>query len=289
MKAMVLAAGLGTRLRPYSLLRPKPLFPVVDIPLLLHTITQLRSWGTEEVLVNCHHLKAQIVDLLSDEPGVYLQQEDKILGTGGGLRKAQQFFGQEPVLIVNGDIYHTIDIASVIDTHLTSGAGATLVLHDYPRFNNVTVREDGRISCFGPQTGQRKQLAFTGVHVIDPSLLSIIPENSFANIIDCYSYWIEKGALIAGLEVENHYWTDMGTPQDYLNLHATLLREKRFGSSNPFFVGKNVTLGDDVMFDDWVSIGSRSHIGSDVSLRRVVVWDGVTVPDGTEISDSILV
>jgi mannose-1-phosphate guanylyltransferase len=289
MKAMILAAGLGTRLRPYSSLRPKPLFPVVDNPLLLHTIKQLRAYGIEEILINCHHLKDQIVTLLSGEPDIYLQQEEKILGTGGGMRKAVQFFGKEPVLIVNGDIFHTIDIRSVIDNHHSSGAAATLVVHDYPRFNSVTIDENRMIRCFGELGSNKKQLAFTGIHIIDPGLLKIIQEDTFANIIDCYTWWIGKGAAIIGLEVENHYWTDMGTPQNYLDLHGALLKEKRFGCKDPFFIGQNVTMADDVILNDWVSIGSSSSIGSGASLKRVVVWDGAMVADGAQISDAIIV
>ena len=289
MKAMILAAGLGTRLRPYSLNRPKPLFPVLDTPLILHTIKQLRFFGIEEILVNCHHLKNQIVDLVSREPGVFVQEEEKILGTGGGLRKAVQFFGEDPFLVVNGDIFHTIDIKEVIDNHLQSGASASLVLHDYPRFNSVTVGKNGLVRSFTDKGVYGKRLAFTGIHVVDPFLLSIIPENRFSHIIDIYSSWINKGKSIAGIQVSNHYWADIGTPEDYLDLHASLLKKKRFNASNSFHIGENVTIADDVVLSDWVSIGSHSTIGSGVSLKRVVVWDGCMVADGTKISDAILV
>jgi len=145
MKAMILAAGLGTRLRPFSLVRPKPLFPVLDQPLIIRIIDQLRRHGIDEILVNCYHLKDQIINLLAHQPGVYLQQETEILGTGGGLRNAMEFFGKEPILIVNGDIFHTINLEKIIQEHRQSGHVATLVLHDYPRFNNASVTENGSI------------------------------------------------------------------------------------------------------------------------------------------------
>ena len=288
MKAMILAAGLGTRLRPFSLVRPKPLFPVLDQPLLVRIIAQLRAHGIDEILVNCYHLKDQIVKLLKHQPGVYLQQEHKILGTGGGLRKALPFFGKEAVLIVNGDIFHTINLAEVLQEHRQSGNVATLVLHDYPRFNHVSVAENGSITGFGDTGRQGRQLAFTGIHVIAPSLLDIIPQDNFANIIDCYMQWIQKGTHISGLEVRGHYWSDIGTPEDYLELHSLLLQESRFSASSPFFVGKDVEMADDVVLDDWVALGSRASIGKNVSLKRVVVWDGVKVADGTHVSDTIL-
>jgi mannose-1-phosphate guanylyltransferase len=289
MKAMILAAGLGTRLRPFTSVRPKPLFPVMDKPLLLHIISQLRTHGVEEVMVNCHHLKEQIVDLLADQDGVYLQQEEAILGTGGGLRKAMDFLGREPILVVNGDIYHTIDLGFIVKAHLQSGNDATLAVHDYPRFNNVQVTDRGRIKGFGGMSKDRGRcLAFTGIHVIDPSLLAVIPQDSFYNIIDCYRHWIEKGATIAGLEVTGHYWSDIGTPVDYLQLHSSLLRESPFSAPTPFFVGQDVEMAEDMVLGDWAVIGSRATIGKGVSLRRVVVWDGAVVADGTDISDTIL-
>lgn len=288
MKAMILAAGLGTRLRPFSLVRPKPLFPVLDQPLLIRIIDQLRAHGIGEILVNCYHLKDQIVNLLTRQPGVYLQQENEILGTGGGLRKAKEFFGKEPILIVNGDIFHTINLTKIIQEHKQSGNIASLVLHDYLRFNNVSITENGSITGFGDTGQQGRQLAFTGIHVIDPSLLDIIPQDSFANIIDCYMQWIQKGTHISGLEVKGHYWSDIGTPQDYLDLHSSLLQESRFSESTPFFVGQDVEMSDDVVLDDWAVIGSRAFIGKDVSLKRVVVWDGAFVGDGTDISDTVL-
>lgn len=288
MKAMILAAGLGTRLRPFSLVRPKPLFPVLDQPLLIRIIDQLRAHGIDEILVNCHHLKDQIVNLLAHQPGIYLQQENEILGTGGGLRRAMEFFGKEPILIVNGDIFHTINLEKVIQEHRQSGNIASLVLHDCPRFNNVSITANGSITGFGDMRQQGRQLAFTGIHVIDPSLLDIIPQDSFANIIDCYMQWIQKGTHISGLEVKGHYWSDIGTLEDYLELHSLLLQKSYFSEATPFFVGQDVEMSDDVALDDWVVIGSRVIIGKGVSLKRVVVWDGAFVGDGTDISDTIL-
>ena len=110
MQAMILAAGFGTRLLPYTELRPKPLFPLLNKPLLLLTIERLQRAGFDHIVVNCHHLRDQIVDLLQDLRGVVVQQEDIILGTGGGLRLALNVFRNEPVLVTNGDIYHSVDL-----------------------------------------------------------------------------------------------------------------------------------------------------------------------------------
>ena len=105
MKAMILAAGLGTRLLPFTLKRPKPLFPILNTPLLGLTVNRIRNSGFSEILVNGHHLRQQIKKAVQHEENCILQEEEKILGTGGGLRMALPHFNHEPVLVVNGDIY----------------------------------------------------------------------------------------------------------------------------------------------------------------------------------------
>jgi len=288
MKAMILAAGFGTRLKPYSLLRPKPLFPVLDRPLILCLIAQLREAGFDAILVNCHHLREQINDLLGGQDGIYLQEELIELGTGGGMRMARDFFGAEPVLVTNGDIFHTIDLARVYKEHCTSGADATLVLHDCPRFNNVTVDDKLDITAFG-DSGAGKKMAFTGIHVLDQNLLSVIAPGIFFNIIDCYRYWIERGKRIRGHIVHDHFWTDMGTLEDYLNLHRVLLTQKPFKGFSPFYYGSGVRIPDDLQSKDWLCVGSGARIGRQCSLSRVVVWNGARVPDCAILEDLIVV
>ncbi len=296
MKAMVLAAGLGTRLRPYSLKRPKPMFPVLDTPLLTHTLSQLRQNGAVKVVVNAHHLREQIGVMLQGQEDVHVQMEDIELGTGGGLRLAQSHFDEAPFLAVNGDIVHDLDLAAAYRSHCASGADVTMVLHDCPRFNNVRVNGEGRIVGFAGAAGEGEHLlAFTGVQVINPAVLSLIPEGVFYNIIDCYTELLKRGGSILALVVSSHFWTDMGTPADYLKLHEEILRKGRMAGffvenrGNPFCLGQDVIIGTGVSFQDWVAIGHGATIGEGASLTRVVVWDGARVPPGVIVTDSIII
>ena len=129
MQAMILAAGYGTRLHPYTEHRPKPLFPLLNIPLLQLTIKRLQRAGFDHIVVNCHHLKERVTEILSTIPGVILQEETRILGTGGGLRYAYDKLLDEPLLITNGDIYHTIDFLQLYEKHLQSNCPVSLALH----------------------------------------------------------------------------------------------------------------------------------------------------------------
>jgi mannose-1-phosphate guanylyltransferase len=287
---MILAAGLGTRLRPHSLLRPKPLFPILGQPLLLRIIEQLRGAGFSPIIVNAYHLAEQIAALLADQPDIILQHEPMELGTGGGLRMALASFGDEPVLVTNGDIYHDIDYAAIYAQHERGGCPVTMVMHNYPKFNKVTV--DGNlVRAFSPgDTGGRlsgsslETLAFTGIHVVHPSVLRDIPPGVFYSIIDRYKGHLVTGGKIASVKVDGHYWTDIGTIDDYLDLHRALLT-----SSQPCFrLADGVSLGQGVSTEGWGYVGAGASLGDGAHLSRVVVWDRVAIPNGTFIHDCLV-
>lgn len=291
MQAMILAAGLGTRLRPYTLLRPKPLFPVLNHPLLLRHLDQVRQAGCAPIVVNAHHLGEQIAGLVAGEPDVVLQTELEILGTGGGLRQALGHFGPEPILVINGDIFHTIDLQWVLAEHRRGGGPVTLVLHDYPRFNQVAITADLSISSFGRQPvdhgGQR--LAFTGIHVVEPEILLRLPASGFADIVSCYEGLIQDRIPVRGLVARQHFWTDIGTPADYLHLHGLLLSQQPHATGQPaLLVDQTATVESGVHYKDWACIGGGARIGQNAELTRVVVWDGAKVEPGVQLSDAIV-
>jgi mannose-1-phosphate guanylyltransferase len=231
MHAMILAAGLGTRLRPYTDHCPKPLFPVLGKPLVSHLLGQLRSSGCKSITINAHYLVEQFSDLLAREADVRLQVEEDILGTGGGLRKALPSFGREPLLVVNGDIVHSLDLAEIYDLHLASGAPVSMVVHDRTRFNNLQITPAGLVSGLRVDKGRLspdsadRLLAFAGIHVIDPLVLRDLPEQGFYDIIDLYKKMVGAGIEINAIEVTGHFWADIGTPADYLELHGRLLND----------------------------------------------------------------
>jgi mannose-1-phosphate guanylyltransferase len=300
MKAMILAAGFGTRLLPFTLKRPKPLFPILNKPLLHLTISRIKQAGATEIVVNAHHLRQQIKKTLQGEENIILQEEEKILGTGGGLRLTLPHFGHEPVLVVNGDIYHSIDYREIYCSHCESKADVTLVLHDYPRFNDVAIDETLRVKGFyssgDSSEKQERVLAFTGIHVINPEVLQAIPQDTTYCILDCYRNLLQQGGSIRAHLATDHFWTDMGTPADYLKLHADLLEHKvplyeelvESASEAPFVGVQNASIGKDVKLLDWVCIGQGAIIEAGAALQRTVVWDGAIVPAGSIIKDAIV-
>jgi mannose-1-phosphate guanylyltransferase len=292
MQAMILAAGFGTRLLPYTLIRPKPLFPVLNHPLLLLTIQRLQQAGCDHIVVNCHYLREQIVRALQGIPGVVVQEESSVLGTGGGLRLALDLLRDEPLLVTNGDIYHTIDYRRLYQSHKENGAPVTMAMHDCPRFNTVAVQDD-RVCSFDDRT-KGELLAFTGLHVLEPEVLSGIPVPGEYSIIDLYRHLIEQGRPISVTRVDEFFWTDMGTVEDYLALHAGLLTgniplwpELGLLVKSPFLLGGKAKIGSDLVLGDWVCVGD-ALIGNDTHLQRSVVWDGAKIEEGRRVVDQVV-
>ncbi|MEN8198996.1 MAG: sugar phosphate nucleotidyltransferase [Thermodesulfobacteriota bacterium] len=293
MQAMILAAGFGTRLLPYTRLRPKPLFPLLNEPLLLLTIRRLQAAGFDRIIVNCHYLREQIVAALDDLSGVIIQEEETVLGTGGGLRMAMGSLRNEPLLVTNGDIYHTVSFSELYHSHDPEHFGVTMGMHDYPRFNKVTVQEN-RVTSFDNE-GAGRLMAFTGLHVLNPELLQTIPEKKEYSIIDRYRELLQEGESIQALHVDGCSWTDMGCVEDYLALHGRLLHREiplweEFSSPprSPFHVSKNARGTKQACLEDWACIGcARLEQGS--KLKRCVVWDHSLVERGGEHVDQLIV
>lgn len=280
MQAIVLAAGFGTRLRPYTTIRPKPLFPVVNRLLLHRLLSQLAACDCRQVVVNCHHLPEQIEAALKDWPGVQLQVEAEILGTGGALRKALDSLENEPVLVMNGDLYHEIDPEWVYHRHLLSKNDVTLALHEYARFNTVRVGGD-RVLGFA-EGAQENCLAFTGIHVVDPEVLERIALGRFHHIIDLYQD-LARENRVGYCRTDSALWYDIGTPSDYLQLHARLLEPLGRWQIEP---SARVAAG--VQLGGWGCIGAEAEIGAGAVLHGCVVWPGGKVPAGVRLEGAII-
>ncbi|MFH1146851.1 MAG: NDP-sugar synthase [Pseudomonadota bacterium] len=293
MKAMILAAGYGTRLKPLTLLRPKPLFPILNKPLLSIIIEQLRQIGITEIAINTHHLSEQIEEFIrsSSRHVIHVLKEELILGTGGGLRNAERFLDGAPFLVINGDILTNIDLKAVYDFHMISGNAVTMVLHDYPKYNNVLIGRGDRITGFS----RRKDghMAFTGIHVVNPEVLKLVPEGGFYDILDAYRALIAMDSSVGAYVVDGRYWTDIGTEKAYLTLHGDLLQGKAEVSGVPvpgkmFIIGENASVGEGVQLEDWVCIGNNVDIGDGAYIARSVVWDGARIDARMKVVDAVI-
>jgi aminoglycoside/choline kinase family phosphotransferase/dTDP-glucose pyrophosphorylase len=245
MKALILAAGFGTRLAPHSRIFPKALFPVGGIPVLGRMLGSLKQAGCTAVAVNAHHLAHHIRSYLAKNDfgmPVTLSIEPEILGTGGAIRHLAGYWDNDPFMVVNADIVTDIELAEVYRRHRMRGAQVTLVMHDRPPFNQVWVDEQNRIKGFArfstPENPDRcRKMAFTGIHVMDATMIRRIPDDGFSDIIAVYRQMLDDGVPIHAHVVHDHYWQDMGSPDRYREAVVNALAPSAFQSAFPDYRG----------------------------------------------------
>ena len=287
-QAMILSAGLGTRLQPLTFHLPKPLFPVLNIPLLHRLLYQLDDAGFSRIVINCFHLAHLVLEMAGSYKGraeIITLVEPSLLGTGGALRNAlPHILKNEPLLVVNGDVVTDLDLARVINQHQHHGAIASLVVHKREPWNNIAVMDE-EVSGFN--YSGLDAMAFTGISVLEPEFISTIPENCPSSLVDAFKVVIDKGDRLQALradKIAGHYiWEDIGSPGGYLSAHKVLFA----GENNRCLVGQGTELPGDLIWKDWVSIGPRVSLGSDITLCRSVIWKGSNVPSGEVLEDCV--
>ena len=244
MRAMILAAGLGTRLRPLTNDRPKALVEIAGHTLLEITLRRLRAFDICEVILNVHHFADRVVEYLqrNDNFGmrVEISREDVLLDTGGGLKKAAWFFldaanANEPFLLHNVDVISTIDLAAMVRHHRQHEALATLAVQDRPTSRYLLFDEKGRLcgrraglggeaqmarACPHPQA-----LAFSGVHVISPRMLGSMTEQGVFSIVDSYLRIAGQGETIWAFRTDEYYWRDLGKPENLAQVEDDVRRQ----------------------------------------------------------------
>ena len=234
MKAMILAAGLGTRLRPLTDDRPKALVEVAGRTLLEITLRRLRQFGVREVIVNVHHFADMVVEYLKKndnfEMRIEISREEVLLDTGGGLKKAAWFFledsshAEEPFLLHNVDVLSTIDLDRMVQFHRRNQALATLAVQERDTSRYLLFDERGqlcgrRMRRDQPQeivrpSREAQAMAFCGVHVVSPRLLAMMIEGGVFSIVTSYLRLAGEGAGIFAFRADRYYWRDLGRPEN---------------------------------------------------------------------------
>ena len=231
---MVLAAGLGRRLRPLTNDRPKALVEISGRTLLEITLSRLRSFGVHEVIVNVHHFADQVTEYLKAKNNfgmrIEVSREDVLLDTGGGLKKAAWFFQEDslrkdkPFLLHNVDVLSTIDLALMVDAHKQTQSLATLAVQKRESSRQLLFNDRGEL-C-GRRAGHGREseivcsaphlepLAFSGIHVISPALLTNMGEDGVFSIIDTYLRIARQGERVSAFRADEYYWCDLGRPEN---------------------------------------------------------------------------
>lgn len=329
--AMVLCAGFGTRLRPLTDKLPKPLVPLCGVPLLRFNFALLKNAGVREVVINTHHLGPQMEQgarRIAADLGLAIQvsHEDKhILGTGGGVRRAQEMLGNATFFLLNGDMLFDVDLSAALAAHRAAKAVATMVLSPYPKgatYGAVEVDADFNVRRIAGRGAQPEpgltRMHFTGVHIAERELIDRLPPEGESDINrTAYVRLIHDRAKVHGY-LQHGYWGDLGAPRSLLRANLDMLQGRvplsRFRPSADPFAGLEerapgvwvhpearveVPLHAPALVRERASVAAGARLGSGVVLgsdvrvdrgaevERAVVWDATHIGSGERVVDQI--
>jgi mannose-1-phosphate guanylyltransferase len=303
LKALILAGGLGTRLRPLTFTRPKHLLPIANRPHIEHIFDLLVEHGVKEVVLLTSYL-AETFDhtvRTAEARGIVLEvtHEEEPLGTAGAIKNAESLLREEAFLVFNGDILTDADLTSITGWHRDKSAEATIVLSPVENpsaFGVVPTDEGGRVLGFiekPPRDEAPTNLINAGIYVFEPSVLERIPSGEIWSAErQLFPGLVDEGAALYATAIDS-YWMDVGTPDKYLRANLDALAG-RFPDPEVVDAGEGFSLlgkGTVVAADARISsacLGSRSEVGSQATIERSVTLPRVKVGKGARVVDSII-
>jgi len=299
MKAMVLAAGLGTRLKPITFEVPKPMVPVLDRPVMAHIVGLLQDQGFDDLIANLHHYPDTIRDYFGER--LTYRYEEELLGTAGGVRNVADFFGDDPVVVVSGDALTDLDLNALVERHRSAGGIATLTVKqvaDTREYGVVVHDAEGRIQGFQekPQPAEAlSDVGNCGIYCFSPEIFDYFPERPFADwaqdvfpallendvpfhVHQIYDYWNDVGSLE---ELRQGTWDALRGELkiDVTQTGADLAVVEVIGEE-PVWVGAGVEFGSNVKLMGPVAVGDGCKVGDGAALRDTIVFPGTNVEAG---------
>lgn len=281
MNAIILSAGLGTRLRPITQNIPKPLLPIVHRPIIEVNIERLINCGIENIGVNLFH-KADLIKKFLKESSSHLRivVEKKLRGTGGALLNFRDLI-KDDVIIHNVDVLSNIDIGAAIEFHKFRKPLATLILTDRCGTNVLKIDETFRIIDFA-KTDTKNYYTYTGVAILSEKISSYLPEKYVFSIIDVYKRLIDEKLPIIGF-LTKKAWCDIGTHEAYWNVHYEILRKKvRFDGldiDSPIYIHPS-SKAETRNLGGFISIGPNCSISEKVGLKNTIVFENSNIEEG---------
>lgn len=306
LKAMVMAAGMGSRLEPITLRFPKPLIPVMNRPLMDIILSQLHSIGVNEVISNTYYLADQIIDRYkTNNLGVKFNyiKETELSGTAGGMKKCQFFFDEgEDFIVMSGDVLTTADVKEGIEIHKKSGAIATIGVKQVPHelvshFGVVVTDKNGYITEFQekpPLEEAKSNLINTGIYIFNYKIFDYIPENTFYDFAKNVFPKLLSQGQINTFEIKE-YWNDIGTIsqykqsiQDVFNGICDIKHSQVVETNLGNYISETSKIPSTVRFLGNNVIGSNVKLGEYIMLDNCVVMDGAEIKTGSELSNCII-
>ncbi len=304
MKAVLIAGGFGTRLRPLTYNRPKPIVPVVNRPFVLHQIELLKKYGIYEIILNVHYLPKSMELVLGDgkEWGVklYYSIEKEPLGTAGAVKNAEKYFDEEPLVVFNGDILTNIDIKDLIEFHKKSKSVATIALtevDDPTHYGLVITDKDGKVKKFLEKPSWQEVTTNkinAGVYILEPRIFSYVPKNAFFSFErDLFPLLLEKNENMYA-KVSSSYWLDIGSPKKYLQAHKDILNQEIKVNIEGENKGDQIWIHPSAQINESAKLKGPLVIGKNAKVEKAsiknfsVIGEKVSIDDGVIIEDTVI-
>lgn len=312
---MVLAAGLGTRLRPLTFELPKPMVPMLDRPVLAHIVDLLHHHGVDRIVANLHYFPDSIRGYFGDE--LTYVEEAELLGTAGGVRNAREFFGDSPFLVISGDALTDLDVPALVERHRAHGGIATLCVtkvQETSEYGVVLRDSEGRITGFQEKPHPDEalsDLANCGIYVFSPEIFDYFPSESFADFAhDVFPRLLENDVPFFIHELEG-YWNDVGSLTELRNgTFDALSGELQLPSlptagpdavivdpsssldaaelvEGPIWVGRNVTVESGVRLQGPLVLGDNVVVREGSAIKRSIVLPGTEIRPNTILIEAI--
>ena len=291
--AFVLGAGLGTRLRPLTNARPKPLIPVANRPLITHAFDHLIAAGVERFIVNTHWRAERYAEFFPegkwrDCPVTFIRESPEVLETAGGIWNARAHLGDGPFIVYNGDILSDLPLAPALAAHRAADNEVTLILRSHGGNTNVAFdAASGRIldlrRTLRPEIEPHH--LFTGIYIVEPGFIARIPAAQKLSVVPVFHDMIRAGAKLGGIVLDEGDWWDLGSRSEYLAVHTALAA--RAEKSAPW-ISPGASLSPDAKITGATAIAAHAKIGAGAVLHDCIVWENATVAPGARLTRCIL-
>lgn len=322
MRVMIMAAGIGTRLRPVTDLVPKPMAPIVNRPALYHILRLLRRHGMNEVIINLHHLPEAITDYFGDGRVVGMDitysYEPELLGTAGGVKNNEDFFNQQTFLVVSGDALTDVDLTGLIAAHRRNGSIATMAVAevaDPSLYGVVVTNDDGKVVGFQEKPTReeaRSRLCNCGIYVFEPEILSHILPQQFDDFGKRLFPDLLRSHIAFHAQTVSGYWSDVGNLREYIRGNQDALagrvdieipgKEVRPGVwvddgaeiaasariEPPVVIGREAEIHEDAVIDGPSVIGDRCVVGAGAHVARALILERSQVLPGSVVVEGVL-
>ncbi len=289
--AFVAGAGLGKRLRPLTANRPKPLVPVFNRPLITYVFDALLAVGIERIVINTHHCPQSydhILRLVRGQ-GTYCGMqieciyEPELLETGGGIKNASRLFGDEPVLVHNGDIFSTVDLPGLIQSHAAMRPEVTAHLRSFGGPLQVSYQSNTqRITDFRGALGRESNVGFlfSGIYVIEPTFVRRIPPDTIVSVVPIFLDMLRAGVTIGGFMDDSGVWADLGNRDAYLDAHAIVPRTVDEGRIS---IDPSARVSASAILRGFVAIGADAVIEDRAVIQDSVIWEGAKIASDAQL------